>query len=986
LTRVGLVIAFAAITILCYASLCFSIWHCGDIELPAAPQALIIDPITGDVFVSTGTELLLRIDEASYEATPINLLHTPSALGFNPASRLLYIVHSDADMVTALNVDTSDTTLVPVGDGPTALAIDALRDYAYVLNSGANSISVMEGTSPIDTILCSGSPVAAAADPSSGAGYVVLTDANLLFRFDSTTGDTSYFLTGLAPTAIEIDPEKQELYVANSGESTISVFNAATDSIFTVPVGGPPTALALNPETRKLFVGTAANQITIVDTDTYAVQAVLLPSEPQFVSIDALSERAFASLEGMVVEVDSGGDTLLVTVPGSPGMIGVNPWTNTCYVSNPISWSLSVLEAADYTGVAIPSSGGPGEIVINMETHKVYTPNWFAAKVTVIDGYTNAKSTIRVADGPNGLAIDPASDDLFVVCAWADILTVKRHGSPDTTLAPLGGYAHGIDLNPNTGKVYVSNRFTRDMSVIDMQTLDTTLVRLGGYPCYVTLNIDHNKIYVPNRVSWTLSVVDGIDLSNTYVSIGHKPTQAHMNPVTNTVYSVEPDSRSISAVDGMTLERTKIPVGLQPSTLDINPNTNKIYVSSRPDGEVTVVEGDTHRRRPVKCVTGLGEVEVDPWLDRVFTVSWDNDCVTLINGNFLSTLRIPVGYEPHSSAYDPVLEKLYVSNHAGNSVEIIQLREKISPRIEVTIDSLPGDVAYTAMPTITGSAASLRTPRNFGIMKVLWKIDNLRGGWHEATIVGEGTDISWHFSTPPLLLGEHLVFVTALDSTACTLSSSSNSSLLRLSDVAAYEFTCLSPPPAAPAIIDPEDPGRSLDLTWTPVCGNGGWYELELSSDPAFSQEVIRKPGIREPRYTLEPLDMRSGVCYLRVAAVDYPHGKCGPFSDVYSVEAAGQELPGLPSLAAALDAYPNPSSGNVMLKLLAHRTQEAECEIYDVEGRLVTILSLAPDNDCMTVKWDATNAQGRLLPPGVYYARLRGPELDLRRKIVLIR
>jgi hypothetical protein len=129
-----------------------------------------------------------------------------------------------------------------------------------------------------------------------------------------------------------------------------------------------------------------------------------------------------------------------------------------------------------------------------------------------------------------------------------------------------------------------------------------------------------------------------------------------------------------------------------------------------------------------------------------------------------------------------VLEKLYVGNHGENSIEVFQLREKISPRIEVHIDTLSNDVAYTPTPTITGSASSSRSPNNFGVMKVLWKVDNLRGGWKEAALVGEGPDIDWSLTTTPLTLGSHLLFVVALDSTAATLSSSSRSTLQRVSD------------------------------------------------------------------------------------------------------------------------------------------------------------------------------------------------------------
>ncbi len=984
---IGLLALFTAIGLLCISSAGYAAWHCGDIEVGAEPLDLLIDPITGDLFIATGGSQVARIDEESYQLSTIYLLEPPSALALDPGERLLYATHSAASMLTVLNIDTSDTSLVKVGAGPSAIAVDALRARVYVLNPGDSTISVIEGGSVSDTLKCAGSPIALAVDPATGRGFATIGELDLLMSFDVSAGDTAYFSTGPDPAEIEIDAEKGELYVATRGASAISVFRIESDSLFNIAIGGMPAALCGNPETNKLYVASSSG-VTVVSTDTYSTQNVALPVPPLSIAVDPLSDRAFASLPGLgrIVEVSSGGDTSLVSVEGTPGMLAVNPITNKCYACNGATYAVSVVDGASYTGFALPAGGGPGPIQINHETHEVYCPNWFSSDVTVIDGTTNAVSSFDVADGPNTLRINPITDDVYTVCAWANVLTVKRSGQPDTVNAPLGGYSRGIAFNHNTGKLYVTNRFSLDVSVVDMQTLDTALVRAGGYPCDVVTSLEHNRIYVTNRTSWSLSVIEGATLSNTFVRIGSKPTGLSLNPLTSTVYTVEPYSRSISAVDCETLERVKIPVGLQPSAVRLNANTNTIFVSSRHDGEITVVDGATHRRTPVRCGFGLGEPYPDTWINRVFAVSWDEASVYLVDGNFLSTLTIPVGEEPHHAGYDPVLEKLYVGNHAGNSIEVLQLREKISPRIEVGIDTLSNDVAYTATPTITGSASSTRSPNNFGVMKVLWKIDNLRGRWNEATLIGSGPDIDWSLTTAPLPLGTHLLFVVALDSTACTLSSSSNSALQRLSDVTAYEFTCVSSPPEPPLAIDVADLDGNLDLSWTPTSGECGWYELELASDPDFTEGVVRVAGISEPQYTIDPGLLTGDSCYWRVAAIDYPHGKRSRFSDMFSIQLDGQGPSDFGPSAAMLGAYPNPAHGDVVLMLSKPCGHVAECLIYDVEGRLVTTLPMSLGEEGMSTTWNTIGTSGVPVPPGVYFARIKAPDIDLRHKIVLIR
>ena len=77
----------------------FAIWHCGDIELPAEPRITLIDPVTGDFFVGAATAHLMRVDEATYDVTLVDLVDTPAAMGLDPARRLLYATHAGTGMV-----------------------------------------------------------------------------------------------------------------------------------------------------------------------------------------------------------------------------------------------------------------------------------------------------------------------------------------------------------------------------------------------------------------------------------------------------------------------------------------------------------------------------------------------------------------------------------------------------------------------------------------------------------------------------------------------------------------------------------------------------------------------------------------------------------------------------------------------------------------------------------------------------------------------
>ena len=824
-------------------------------------------------------------------------------------------------------------------------------------------------------------------DPMTGHGFAALSSTGLILEFDAAGTDTSYHAAGALPGAIEIDPERGEVYVANSAGGSITVLDIDSGVTSTVALTENPVALAANTETGKLYA-CGGSALEIVDVATHGTVKVGLPGQPQSVAVDALSDRAFASMSGagQVAEVTSAGDTLLIETGGAPAACLFNPITNKCYVANSGSQSLEILEAANYQGTQIAASGGPGPVKINLRDHKVYVPNYFSARVTVIDGNTDATSEFRVADGPNGLHIDPVTGDVYIVCAWSGMVTLRRAGSADTLLIPVHTYPHGIDSNPNTGKVYVANRGSADLSVIDAATLDTALVRTGNYPCYVAVNSETNRTYAANRTTWSLTVVDGATLGTTFAPVGSGPTYVSVNPKTNMIYAPDSNDRTISVVDGVTHERTVVPAGLTPRLTALNTITNTVYTSTGLDGEVLVFDGETLERTPVKSDIGAFEVHVDPYLNKAYCVSWNNNSLTIVDGVSLTSLIVPVGEEPHSSGYDPVLEKLYVSNHAGNSVHSIKLREKIAPRIEVTVDSIPDHITYSSTPTFTGTATSLRSPRNFGIMKVLYKIDHLRGEWNEATIVGSGSSVSWQITTPPLLLGKHALFVAAVDSTAGSISSSSSSGLLRVSDFECYHFVRMTSPPAAPAgfVIERALEEGGLNLSWDHTCGEGGHYELEISRDPTFSDGVMRFTGLTQPSYAFGPESFVREDDYCRVVAVDYPHGKRSVPIEGFLMRPTGTASgDGLPKAPLRLFVYPNPSPGEVNVKLLGAGRSPVSCSIYDVTGKLVADLPVLSLEDGTVATWEKATGGGRAVSPGIYFSRVTAATETHTHKII---
>jgi hypothetical protein len=95
-------------------------------------------------------------------------------------------------------------------------------------------------------------------------------------------------------------------------------------------------------------------------------------------------------------------------------------------------------------------------------------------------------------------------------------------------------------------------------------------------------------------------------------------------------------------------------------------------------------------------------------------------------------------------------------------------------------------------------------------------------------------------------------------------------------------------PPAAPELQSPADNVRGIleetELEWRAVDG-AGFYNLQIASDPEFSDIIFEEPGIRENTFTLNDLQQGHVEYFWRVRAKN--SGGPGDYSPVWSFTTA---------------------------------------------------------------------------------------------------
>lgn len=109
-----------------------------------------------------------------------------------------------------------------------------------------------------------------------------------------------------------------------------------------------------------------------------------------------------------------------------------------------------------------------------------------------------------------------------------------------------------------------------------------------------------------------------------------------------------------------------------------------------------------------------------------------------------------------------------------------------------------------------------------------------------------------------------------------------------------------------------------------------------------------------------------------------------GAYESEYAVAPVGDEIP---ASAPVLSAWPNPFNPRTTLSYELARDGHVSVEIYDIQGRRVSVLESGHQAAGMhQVVWNGIDVQGRALPSGVYNAVLRlGNEVHAR-KLTLVR
>lgn len=197
----------------------------------------------------------------------------------------------------------------------------------------------------------------------------------------------------------------------------------------------------------------------------------------------------------------------------------------------------------------------PYTAAVNTATDTVYVANTVSRSVSVIDGATNTVTgTIGLSYRPMGVAVNPVTDTVYVTGGAATtgdigvITVINGHTATITATIdePLGTDAFGVAVDSSTNTVYVANITGDSVAVIDGATNTiTATVSTPTHPVglavddatdQVFASSDGNGVQPDPAIYGINAATDVLDWTTVLPGAAPGPSSVTVDPATGSVY------------------------------------------------------------------------------------------------------------------------------------------------------------------------------------------------------------------------------------------------------------------------------------------------------------------------------------------------------------------------------------------------------------------------------------------------------------------
>jgi YVTN family beta-propeller protein len=227
-----------------------------------APKGIVLDQIRTRAYVAASRDSIIEVFDV-FKGVLLNRLRLklrdwPTDLALTPDGRTLVAVNSGSNTVSIIDaLSMFETARVSVGEGPSSVAIDPSGSRAFVMNNRSSTISVVDLTQKgvSLTIGVEGAPLRAAFNKQGSQMFVINSNTPNLTVVDLSrlVVSQSVFI-GMGAASIRVDDQTGLIYVGKTLGGEITVIDPfSLVFIDTIPVGGEAVFMTIDGQERNLF-------------------------------------------------------------------------------------------------------------------------------------------------------------------------------------------------------------------------------------------------------------------------------------------------------------------------------------------------------------------------------------------------------------------------------------------------------------------------------------------------------------------------------------------------------------------------------------------------------------------------------------------------------------------------------------------------------------------------------------------------------------
>ncbi len=482
-----------------------------------------------------------------------------------------------------INPETQQAVLVdPTSNGVVSffsLIDQSISSLALINNNAADS-----GT------------IAAAYNPLTNTVYAVNSFANTLSVIDPTTprrlNDSSPYSTLPGPVAIAIDPGSNTAVIANKTDNSVSVLNLGAIQPFSITESSPKTIVTTS--TLGTAPSPAPQQLTVIGKG---------------LTCSGGTTNLNIRLDGIALPTSctgTGDRELTATVPfnllTSARRFALDVANSSGKATN--AEGLTVEQSVDVSSPACPQPL-PSGVSIDPTQNIAAVTLFGCNSVALVNMATGTGNTVVVGSNPIGVAVLPRLHLAVVANNAGTASIVDELQQTVTQTVATGSGSIGAAADDASGEVAIANSVANTVTVVDAVTGGTSSISTGQRPIAVGFNYVNHQVAAAASGGNSVGISDGSAGSQNQTFSVNGPTSVIYDPVptdcgsnsngttTNTTgcfIAASSLGNSVSVIDPVNSVQITFRVGINPTSIAYNYRTSTLATTNTSSRTISVVD------------------------------------------------------------------------------------------------------------------------------------------------------------------------------------------------------------------------------------------------------------------------------------------------------------------------------------------------------------------------------------------------------------